>query len=78
MGTSARELNRINRVGGVKSGRFEEIERPRGSAGWRPGGQPEMGENLGNNPGLFDSGDDLEVAATVRAMFHVDIEYPFE
>ena len=28
-----------------------------------------MGENLGNYPGLFDRGDDLEVAATVRAPF---------
>jgi hypothetical protein len=29
----------------------------------RPGGQPAMGKNLGNDPGLFDGGDDLEVAA---------------
>jgi hypothetical protein len=37
-----------------------------------------MGENLGDDPGLFDGGDDLEVAAAVGAMFHVDIEHPFE
>ncbi|MCP3881072.1 MAG: hypothetical protein GY701_22165, partial [Sulfitobacter sp.] len=44
----------------------------------RPGGQAEMGENLGDDPGLFDGGDDLEFAATVGAMFHIDIEHPFE
>ena len=37
-----------------------------------------MGKNLGNYSGLFDRGDDLEVAATVGAVFHVDIEDPFE
>ena len=56
----------MNRVVGVKSGCFEEIERPRGSAGRRPGRQPEMDKNLGNYAGLFDGGDDLEVAATKR------------
>jgi hypothetical protein len=35
-----------------------------------------MGENLGDDPGLFDGGDDLEFAATVGAMFHIDIEHP--
>ena len=35
-----------------------------------------MGENLGNHGGIFDSGNDLKVAATVGAMFHVDIEHP--
>ena len=62
----------------MKSGRFEEIERPSGSARRRPGWQAEMGENLGDDPGLFDGGDDLEFAATVGAMFHIDIEHPFE
>ena len=42
-----------------------------------PGGQAEMGENLGDDPGLFDGGNDLEFAATMGAMFHVDIEHPF-
>ncbi len=32
-----------------------------------PGGQAEMGENLGDDPGLFDGGDDLEFAATNRS-----------
>ena len=40
--------------------------------------QPEIGKNLGDDPGLFDGGDDLEFAAAMRAMFHVDIEHPFE
>ncbi len=42
------------------------------------GGQPEMGENLGNYRGLFDGGNDFQGAATVGAVFDVDIEYPFE
>ena len=37
-----------------------------------------MGKNLGDDPGLFDGGDDLEFAATMGAMFDVDIEHPFE
>ena len=37
-----------------------------------------MGENLGDDPGFFDGGDDLEFAAAMRATFHVDIEHPFE
>ena len=47
-------------------------------AGCRSGRHPEMGKNLGDDPGLFDGGDDLEFAATMGAMFHVDIEHPFE
>ncbi len=35
-----------------------------------------MVENLRNHRGIFDSGNNLEVAATVRAVFHVDIEHP--
>ena len=54
----------MNGVVGVKSGHFEEIEGPSGSARRRPGRQTEMGENLGDDPGLFDGGDDLEVDAT--------------
>ncbi len=42
------------------------------------GEQPEMGENLGNYRGLFDGGNDFQGAATVGAVFDVDIEYPFE
>ena len=43
-----------------------------------PGGQAEMGENLGDDPGFFDGGDDHEFAATMGAMFHIDIEHPFK
>ena len=35
-----------------------------------------MGENLRNHGGIFDSGNDLQGATTVGAMFHVDIEHP--
>ena len=55
-----------------------DSERSRDSVAKMPGRQPEMVENLRNHRGLFDSGHDLQVAATVRAVFHVDIEYPFE
>ena len=34
-----------------------------------------MGEDLGNHRGIEDRGDDLQVAATVCAVFHIDIEY---
>ena len=55
-----------------------DSERSRDSTAKMTGGQPEMGENLGNDPGLFDGGNDLQLPTTVRAMFHVDIEHPFE
>jgi len=47
-------------------------------AGRRSGRQAEMGEDLGNHGGVFDSGNDLQGAATVGAMFHIDIEHPLE
>ena len=37
-----------------------------------------MGENSGDHRGLFDGGNDFQGAATVRTVFNVDIEYPFE
>ena len=37
-----------------------------------------MSENPGNHGGLFDGGDDFQGAATVGAVFEVDIEDPFE
>ena len=55
-----------------------DSKRSRDSTAKMTGGQAEMGENLGDDPGLFDGGDDLECAATVGDMFHVDIERPFE
>ncbi len=37
-----------------------------------------MGEDFGHHRGLFNSGNDFQGAATEGAMFHVDIEHPFE
>ena len=36
-----------------------------------------MREDLGDHGGLFAGGNDLQVAATVRTVFDVDVEYPF-
>jgi hypothetical protein len=38
-----------------------------------PGGQAEMGEDLG---GDVDGGDDLQEATTLEAVFQVDLEHP--
>ena len=59
---------------GVKSGGDEAIERPRR----RPGGQTQVREDFGDHGGLFDGGNDLELAATVRTVFDVDIEHSFQ
>ncbi len=32
-----------------------------------------MGENLGDDPGLFDGGDDLEVAATMGGLLGIRV-----
>ena len=37
-----------------------------------------MAEDLDHNRRIFDGGDDLQAAAAVRAVLHVDIEDPFE
>ena len=37
-----------------------------------------MREDLDNHGGLFVRGDDLQVAATLRAVFEVDIEHALE
>jgi len=37
-----------------------------------------MGEDPEDHWRIFDGGDDLQCAATVRAVFDVDIEDPFE
>jgi len=36
------------------------------------GGQPQMGEDLGNYPGIFDGGDDRHGAATMVTVSHSD------
>jgi hypothetical protein len=37
-----------------------------------------MAEDLVDHRRIFDGGDDLQGAAAVRAVFHIDIEDPFE
>ena len=37
-----------------------------------------MGKHFGDHRRVFNDGDDLQGAATVRAMLDIDIEYPFE
>ena len=36
-----------------------------------------MREDLGNHGGMLDGGDDLQGAAAVRALFHIDLEHSF-
>ncbi len=49
-----------------------------GARGGPPGGQAEMVEDLGDYFRFYDGGDDLHGSTTVRAVFDIDIEYPFE
>jgi hypothetical protein len=37
-----------------------------------------MSKNFGNHRRVFDGGDEFQGTATVRAVFDVDIEHPFE
>ena len=37
-----------------------------------------MAEDFDNHRRIFDGGDDLQAAGAVGAVFHVDIEDPFE
>ncbi len=37
------------------SSQLESVERPRRSPGWCPGGQREVGEELGDHGGIFDA-----------------------
>jgi hypothetical protein len=37
-----------------------------------------VGEDSDNHRGIFDGGDDRQRAATVLAVFDIDIEDPFE
>jgi len=37
----------------------------------------QVSKDLGNHHWIDDRGDDLEAAATVWAVFDIDIEYPF-
>src|ERR687897_377701 len=56
------------------SGRLEKIEPLRRGARRGAGRQAEMGEDFDNHRRIFDSGDDLQGTAAVRALFDVDVE----
>ena len=43
-----------------------------------PDRQAEMGEDLRNDGGIDDGGDDRQGAAAMGAVFEIDIEHPFE
>ncbi|MGH8566327.1 MAG: hypothetical protein ACREXW_20515 [Gammaproteobacteria bacterium] len=43
-----------------------------------PGRQAEVGEDLRNDGGMFDGGDDRQGAAAMGAVFQVDLEHPLE
>jgi hypothetical protein len=61
-GCRLRGLNRTGDSIGWGSGRLESLEWPRWGSGRCPGGQAEMGEDLGDHRGLFDGSDDLQGA----------------
>ena len=42
-----------------------------------PGGQVEMGVDLGYHGRIFDGGDDFQSAAPLGALLDVDLEHPF-
>ncbi len=52
------------------SGRLKEIACPRRRTGRGSGGQAQVGEDLGNYPGIVDGGDERHGAATVRTVGH--------
>ena len=59
-------------------GHLESVEWPRGRSGRCPGGQAEVGEDLGDHGGVYDAGNELQGAAALRALLDVDLEYPLE
>ncbi len=54
---------------GVESGRFEEFEGARRRPGRCPGGQAQMGEDLGNHRSIFSGRGDLQGATATIAEF---------
>lgn len=60
------------------SGRMEQCERPRWSAGRRTRGQAQMGEDRGDHGRLFVGADDRQRTAAVRAVLQVDVEDALE
>ena len=50
---------------GVESGRFEEFEGASRRTGRHAGGQAQMGADLGNQRGMFNSDENLNGAATI-------------
>jgi hypothetical protein len=72
------ELNRVGEGRVLGSGQLESIEGPGRGSGRCPGGQAEVGEDLGDHGGIFDGGDELQGAAALRALLDVDLEHPLE
>jgi hypothetical protein len=60
------------------SGQLGSVEGPGQGSGRCPGEEAEVGEDLRNDGGMFDGGDDLQGAAAAGAVFQVDIEHPLE
>ncbi|MDB5904193.1 MAG: hypothetical protein JWM26_3071 [Betaproteobacteria bacterium] len=60
------------------SGGLKERQRSCRGAWRRARRQAQMREDSDNHRRLFDGGDNLEVAATLRAVFEVDIEHALE
>ena len=47
-------------------------------ARWRLGGQPQTCKDAGDHGGHFDSCDEFQLSAAVRALRDVDIEHPLQ
>ncbi len=61
-----------------RSGRLEETQPPRGCTWRRARRQAQKREDLDYHRRFLDGSDDLQLAAALRAVFKVDIEYPLE
>jgi hypothetical protein len=51
---------------GLGSGRLDESEVPRRRSGRCPGGQAEVGKDLGDHGGIYDGGEDRQGAAATQ------------
>ncbi len=74
----AQELNRMEAALGRASGCLKEIAGPSRGTGWGAGGQSQMGENLDEHGGIFDSRQERQGPATLRTGGEVDGEDAFE
>jgi len=68
---------RLKRVGWRRSGRLQ-LRPTGGRASRRPGLQTQVREDLFDHWLFHDRRDDLQLAAAVRAVLHVDLEDPLE